>query len=176
MGADVRYAGFWIRFLAACIDGVILLIIMVPVTIVMMVLGVTAAFSSADNWEFAVQGTNLLAQVLSTVICVAYYAGFQSSKFRATPGKLALGIEVVGTQGETTSLLRGVGRYFAQILSSIILCIGYIMAGFHPQKRSLHDIVAGTYVVYKKPQVVHHHHYHEEQAPATQDTSVNLDK
>ncbi|HET6371045.1 MAG TPA: RDD family protein, partial [Nitrospiria bacterium] len=42
------------------------------------------------------------------------------------------------------------GRYFAEILSGIILCIGYIMAAFDDEKRALHDRICGTRVI-KKP-------------------------
>ena len=43
--------------------------------------------------------------------------------------------------------LPGFGRFFATILSSLILCIGYIMAGFTERKRALHDMLASTLVV-----------------------------
>ena len=42
---------------------------------------------------------------------------------------------------------RATGRHFAKYLSSMILFIGYIMAGFTERKQALHDIIASTVVV-----------------------------
>jgi uncharacterized RDD family membrane protein YckC len=42
---------------------------------------------------------------------------------------------------------RAVGRYFAKIVSGIILMIGYIMAGFDSEKRALHDMMCDTRVI-----------------------------
>jgi uncharacterized RDD family membrane protein YckC len=40
-------------------------------------------------------------------------------------------------------------RNVAKIISSMILMIGYIMAGFTDKKQGLHDIIASTLVVKK---------------------------
>jgi uncharacterized RDD family membrane protein YckC len=42
---------------------------------------------------------------------------------------------------------RAFGRYFAKILSAIILGIGYIMVGFDSEKRGLHDMICDTRVI-----------------------------
>jgi uncharacterized RDD family membrane protein YckC len=42
---------------------------------------------------------------------------------------------------------RAAGRYFAKMISSMILMIGYIIAGFDSQKRALHDIICDTRVI-----------------------------
>ena len=46
------------------------------------------------------------------------------------------------------SLGRAFGRYFGKWLSSFILGIGYIMAGFDSQKRALHDMICDTRIVW----------------------------
>jgi uncharacterized RDD family membrane protein YckC len=53
---------------------------------------------------------------------------------------------VVGIDGEPVSFGRASGRFFAKILSSILL-IGYIMAAFTKKKQALHDIIAGCLVI-----------------------------
>ncbi|PGZ87918.1 MULTISPECIES: RDD family protein [unclassified Bacillus (in: firmicutes)] len=40
-------------------------------------------------------------------------------------------------------------RWLAQVVSSFILFIGYIMIAFSNRKTALHDKLANTYVVYK---------------------------
>ena len=64
-----------------------------------------------------------------------------------TPGKMALDLKVVRPDGGPISLGRAVGRYFAKIVSGIILMIGYIMAGFDSEKRALHDMMCDTRVI-----------------------------
>jgi uncharacterized RDD family membrane protein YckC len=39
------------------------------------------------------------------------------------------------------------GRYFAKILSAILLLIWFIMAAFTARKQALHDMIAGTLVL-----------------------------
>jgi len=77
----------------------------------------------------------------------ATYEGVFVSRFGATPGKMALDLKVIRPDGGPLSLGRAVGRYFAKIVSGIILAIGYIMAGFDSQKRALHDMICDTRVI-----------------------------
>jgi uncharacterized RDD family membrane protein YckC len=60
---------------------------------------------------------------------------------------MALDLKVVRPDGGPISLGRAVGRYFAKIVSGIILAIGYIIAGFDDQKRALHDMMCDTRVI-----------------------------
>ena len=39
------------------------------------------------------------------------------------------------------------GRFFGKILSGLILCIGYMMAGWTERKQALHDQMASTLVI-----------------------------
>jgi uncharacterized RDD family membrane protein YckC len=54
---------------------------------------------------------------------------------------------VVRPDGGPVHLGRAVGRYFAKWLSSLTLCIGYIIAGFDAEKRAMHDMIVDTRVV-----------------------------
>jgi uncharacterized RDD family membrane protein YckC len=62
---------------------------------------------------------------------------------------MACGIKVVRPDGDRVSYARALGRYFAEILSGLILAIGYIMAAFDSEKRALHDHICSTRVVKK---------------------------
>jgi hypothetical protein len=46
-----------------------------------------------------------------------------------------------------SDLGRAIGRYFAKLLSMLILGIGYIMVAFDSEKRGLHDMICDTRVV-----------------------------
>jgi len=131
---EYLYGGFWIRFVAKIIDGMI-------TGIAGVILGFVGGFvGGPPGYLF----TNLLSIILN-VAYVTYFLG----KFGATPGKMALGLKVVRPDGETVSYARAFGRFFAEILSSMILLIGYIMAGFDEEKRALHDRICDTRVIKK---------------------------
>ena len=85
-----------------------------------------------------------LAQT-SSLIGAAYSIVFHWIWGR-TLGKMALQIRVVSMDGGPLSFGQSVGRYFATFLSALILGIGFIMAGVRPDKRALHDLLAGTRV------------------------------
>jgi uncharacterized RDD family membrane protein YckC len=89
-------------------------------------------------------------QIISTILNFALPAAYEIwfvGKFAATPGKMACKIKVVTADGEKISYARSVGRHFAKYISGLILGIGYIMAGFDDQKRSLHDRICDTRVI-----------------------------
>jgi uncharacterized RDD family membrane protein YckC len=134
------YGGFWIRFVAAIIDG---LITAIPTGIV------GALIASSAGGPGARGEAELISNVISLVVGWLYEALFTASSYQATPGKLLFGLRVTDTQGNTISFARATGRHFAKIVSAIIIGIGFIMAAFDERKRSLHDIMAGTLVTYK---------------------------
>ncbi|MGB3711821.1 MAG: RDD family protein [Erythrobacter sp.] len=145
----MKFGGFWIRVLAYLIDFVILL---VAQTILLTIFG-DSSFGSMSATGFAAQANTddpLLSLVLF-VLGVLYFAGFESSEKQATPGKMALGLIVTNGQGGRISFLRALGRYFAKILSTLILFIGFIMVAFTDKKQGLHDLLASTLVVKGKP-------------------------
>ncbi len=150
MPGDVVYGGFWIRFVAKLIDGIILYIINIPVGM-MMGFGMFGGpkFDRNNPNIAAIFGMIALAQIISIAINVAY-VWFFLSRYEATPGKMALGLKVVRADGSRLSTGRIIGRYFAELVSGMIMLIGYIMAAFdEPEKRSLHDRICDTRVIKK---------------------------
>jgi uncharacterized RDD family membrane protein YckC len=87
-----------------------------------------------------------LSMLLGFVIGCSYETFFVA-RFGATPGKMALGLKVVRPNGGPIGVGRAAGRYFAKMLSSMTLLIGYIIAGFDSEKRALHDMICDTRVV-----------------------------
>jgi uncharacterized RDD family membrane protein YckC len=92
-----------------------------------------------------------LAQILILIGAWLYAALMESSDFQATLGKMAVGIRVTDMDNQRISFGRASGRHFAKWISSLILLIGYIMAGFTDKKQALHDMIANTLVVKKHP-------------------------
>ena len=58
-------------------------------------------------------------------------------------------LKVVRPNGEPVTYLRAFGRAVAEMLSNYLMLIGYLMAAFDSEKRSLHDRICDTRVVYK---------------------------
>ncbi|MEN4903843.1 RDD family protein [Luteimonas sp. TWI1437] len=150
-GGPVFYAGFWKRVAAYLIDGLVVGIIgMVIGGIALAVLGgILAVGGSGSAGSIGFVLVQVLSNLLSIAIGALYYAWFHASNMMATPGKMAVGIKVVRSNGERISLLRGIGRYFSTILSALILMIGFLMIVFTERRQSLHDIICDTVVVDK---------------------------
>lgn len=149
----VKYAGFWLRFVAFIIDAIVLGFIGFAITIPFMASIPLGTFMHGgpprpEDWAPLVGMFGRLA-LARFVINWLYYALLESSAWQATLGKKALGLEVTDLQGHRISFGRASGRFFAKILSTIILFIGFFMIGFTSRKQGLHDIIAGTLVLRK---------------------------
>lgn len=138
------YAGFWVRFSAAVVDG---LIFMLGYFVIAFGLGMVLGSQdmAIDENDVTVQ---VLDQLASLLLGWLYYALQEAGPHQATFGKRVMGIRVTGLDGGRITFLRATGRYFAEILSALTLMIGYIIAGFTPRKQALHDYIAGTLVVH----------------------------
>jgi uncharacterized RDD family membrane protein YckC len=142
-----QFAGFWIRVCAYIIDVLVIFCLMFPIVLAYTVY-VSILASQNLRPDLVIQ---LLYNLFSFILGISYFTYCHGSKRQATVGKRCVGIYVINSEGEKLSRLHAFGRYFALFLSSITLCIGYMMAGWTKKKQALHDLVAGTYVVYGKP-------------------------
>jgi uncharacterized RDD family membrane protein YckC len=85
--------------------------------------------------------------VILIVIPWLYYAGFESSKSQATPGKLLMRIVVTDLDGNKASFARVTLRHFAKIISTLIIFLGFLMIGLTRKRQGLHDKIAGCLVL-----------------------------
>jgi uncharacterized RDD family membrane protein YckC len=85
--------------------------------------------------------------VVLIVIPWLYYAGFESSKSQATPGKLLMRIVVTDLEGNKASFARVTLRHFAKIISTLIIFLGFLMIGLTRKRQGLHDKIAGCLVL-----------------------------
>ena len=135
MTGTTTYAGFWRRFAAWILDGLLLSLVTLPFTL------------QFDGGTAAEAARSSAAGTISTVVGWLYFALMESSAKQATVGKMALGIIVTDLEGRRLGFGRATGRYFAKILSALILGIGFLMVAFTERKQGLHDMVASTLVV-----------------------------
>jgi uncharacterized RDD family membrane protein YckC len=76
-----------------------------------------------------------------------YYAYFWTASGK-TPGMVLLGVQVVGEEGGHAGTRRGLIRTLAFPLSFILAGLGFLGILLGRDRRALHDVIAGTAVVY----------------------------
>jgi len=143
-GAPIRgelvYGRFWTRFSAKILDGLIYYAF--QSVVMLAIFGARGAFI----------GRHGAAWILVSLVTYGFpiaYTTFFLGKYGATPGKMATGLMVVTPDGQPISYLRAFARFWSELLSLFTLYIGYIMAAFDEEKRTLHDRICNTRVVLK---------------------------
>lgn len=137
VGPALKYASFGMRLLALLIDAIILFVASVFVQFLFGAAGM--AIPGRVN-----AGLFGLATLVNLAIGFAYYVFLLTSQ-GATLGKMAMGVKIVTAEGGPLSFGRATGRYFcANFLEPFTLGIGYLIALFDDQARTLHDRICGT--------------------------------
>jgi uncharacterized RDD family membrane protein YckC len=155
--SGVVYAGFWLRFVAYIIDGVIcgfaFLVLLVPL---FLLTGAGTALSKITSGEnisddaATFLGLGFLFGFFGIIFLIGwlYFALSESSSWQATLGKKMLNLKVTDLNGQPISFGRASGRYFSKIITGLIpLMIGYILAGFTEKKQAIHDMIASCLVL-----------------------------
>ena len=160
-------AGFWKRYVAYFIDALLVsFVVQILSTPVMLVMG----FSDPKKIEALVErtlapalsGGDALAAMLAlwhwlaplmlvstlayALVAGAYFVWCEASPQQATLGKRLIGIKVTDARGWRPSQSQVFGRFFAASLSWITLNLGHALAAWTPERRALHDYLAGTRV------------------------------
>ena len=81
---------------------------------------------------------------------VAYHA-LLGSDGRTTPGKRLLGLQVFAQDGYPPDIGRAALRAAGYLASSLLFGLGFLWALIDPQRRALHDRIAGTMVLESRP-------------------------
>ncbi len=150
--AGLDFAGFWVRVGAALIDFLIIYVLAIFLSKVFGVANIDLLPLVDGNLD---QLMVLLKQLAlfafaDTGMRIAYY-WFFLNKFEATPGKMALGLKVVRSDGSKLSHGQIFGRFFAEIVSKYFTFgFGYLMVAFDAEKRAMHDQMCDTRVVKKQ--------------------------
>lgn len=145
---NFEYAGFWKRFAATIIDGVIVIYFSATLKWLMSDMINSRSYFNHD-FERSQNITFIIWSFYLFFIRWSYFAGMESSPLKATIGKMAVGIYVVDQNGGRVSFGQASGRFFGKILSGSLIGIGYLMAGFTEKKQALHDQLSNSLVLQK---------------------------
>jgi len=133
-----KYAGFWIRTVAAIIDTLLMIIIIAPV--------LTGIYGK-EYWlsDSLIQGSwDVMFSYILPAIAVVLFWSYKS----ATPGKMLMKLTIVDAKtGGKPSTGQLIGRYLGYYVSIIPLCLGIIWVGIDKRKQGWHDKLAGTVVI-----------------------------
>ncbi|WP_100405288.1 RDD family protein [Bacillus solitudinis] len=132
-----RPAGFWIRLGALILDG---LIVGLSVLIVSLLIGIDSDGQSVFSG---------IVDILYSLLLPVFWYGY-------TVGKRICGIRIVKLDGSNvgfgTMLLRYIVAGFVYVITlGIAYIVSIFMVAFRQDKRGVHDMIAKTYVTYEKP-------------------------
>lgn len=147
-GKVVKYAGFWRRLAAYIIDCIVAGIVAYSFAVVGALLIELPSGELFDGLALTIATIWILACYL--VVPWLYWTVMERSNRQATLGKRALGILVTDIEGRRVTFVRGTVRYWAKVISFLILLTGFILAGFTSRKQALHDIISNCLVVVKQ--------------------------
>lgn len=119
-------AGFWRRFAALLLDGILLGI----------VIGILYAILKSAG------------ELLGIVISAGYFTYFEGGPTGQTPGKSMMGIRVISlADGQPIGYGRGFIRWIGRIVSAFVFYIGYLWMLWDPESQCWQDKFAGSIVV-----------------------------
>jgi len=159
---EVRYAGFWVRFVASFLDTLFLAL---PVAIVIYFLSDGNWFDFSQyqqNLNYAMSGNankalasqpqmsmkwELLFEAAVLIVTMIFWKRWKG----ATPGKKFVHIKIVDAKTlKDINNQQAITRSIGYIVSTLSLLIGFFMVAFRSDKRGLHDLLAGTVVIYEE--------------------------
>lgn len=140
-----KYAGFWIRLIALIVDGILIMLVMMPINNALYPAYTTIA-GTGWKWGVNFQGpaywTQQIIFWLYAILTTVYLGG--------TVGKLLFGLRVVNIEGQKISFgAAALREIVGKFISMMVILIGFIWVAFDGKKQGWHDKLAKTYVVRK---------------------------
>ena len=158
---SARYAGFWLRVVAAIVDAIILTVAWQAIELVLPAREIPSMPEKPD-YQALIDTINVLIApdrvIIYALLVWAYFVFQETSSAQATLGKRMLGIRVADHQGERLTLLAasirawpiylpalaallGIGVSWLVSLAALIACVA---VAFSVRKQGLHDKMAGA--------------------------------
>ena len=149
LSPPLAYPGLLVRMAAFTIDAVIML--GVDIAAALLVIGPLAERLTVDP-DTAARLTVIDAGAWIGIRWL-YYAFWESSRMRGTPGAIACHLVVVDAEdGHELSFSQASIRYFGRYLSAGLAGLGWAPIYFQTERRALHDILSGATVLRFEPE------------------------
>lgn len=155
-----RYGGFWMRFVARFIDGLVLGVpgMILAAVFIPNLIRAAARTAPGNNPPFAAFAVFGITFYVVFFFVSGCYEILLLKYHSATLGKMACGLKVIRSDGRSLDWGVCFGRFFMwnvvtsgiPYLNGILMPVSGIMAGVDAEKRALHDRVCDTRVVYKQ--------------------------
>lgn len=143
---EQKYVGFWARFAANFLDGILISIFVSPASIRIIYLLSKGKIRSdwiSESACVAIAFYSVLYILSQVILLVLWY------KKQASIGKMAISAKIVDAKtGKAPTKKQLIGRYFAYLLSTLPLGLGFLWIAFDSKKQGWHDKLAGTAVIY----------------------------
>ena len=153
MGQEFARVGFWPRFSAYIIDSIVLY---AAFSLLSMLLAKSLGWQEIDFStvkklsDLEPYFDMLMQQTLAYYLLQMVYEVAMNGRLGATVGKLVMGMQIVRMDGSPLGYSVALFRFFGRLVSNFTCYIGYLMVAFREDKRALHDLLAGTQVVYRR--------------------------
>jgi uncharacterized RDD family membrane protein YckC len=140
-----HYAGFVSRLVAFTID--------IAIVVILLIVGgwliqtVNSFFQVNLPFQLPTALLAAIAAISAFLVSATYFIFFWTLTGQ-TPGKLLLGLRVIGVKNDQITLWQAIRRYVGYYLSALALYAGYLWVLIDNRRQGWHDKLAGTYVVY----------------------------
>jgi uncharacterized RDD family membrane protein YckC len=148
--------GFWARLGAYIVDRIVMWLLCTFIW---------TAIAALMQWKFPEPPPNMqtfqelinyfqslgplvIYQMIVVFVCGFVYEVVFNGTWGATLGKMAIGARIVRVDGSRIRYGIAALRWLAERLSDLTFCVGYLMIGFRADKRAMHDLIAGTRVIF----------------------------
>ncbi len=150
-GTQLFYAGFWSRFLALSVD---VFMIGIPISLLIYFSFGYETMQNQPGFIDAIEGVQpgkepntyipLLTMSLWSLITLLFWY-----KTGQTPGKKMANIIIIDAQTKTKASLPQLLLRLIIFIMPIFAFFSFFVMLFHPKKKTLHDLLSRTAVIYK---------------------------
>lgn len=145
-GTELRLATRLQRFAALLLDGVIQGVLFLPLFFLFGMANLQSGAAMGADGQAGAMGMQIVFQIIQFVVVIGYEGLFLQFK-GATPGKMALGLRVVGPDGEPLTPGQAWIRPLIRNLTAACFLIDYLVSFFRKDMCCVHDLAARTRVI-----------------------------
>ena len=135
--SQLRYAGLFVRWVAAFIDGLIIL------PILLLFIWIIALIGKSTDLDKVADKAEIFAGLIWLPLNLYFV-----TKYGATPGKMVMKLRIIKEDGSVPDFKTAFKReIIGKIVSGLFLNLGYIWIAFDKEKQGIHDKIAKTHVI-----------------------------